>query len=42
MEIGDIYMVRARHISSAGRCYLKWEELSVNHFLNIVTIGNEH
>ena len=26
-----IYMVRARHFSSAARCYIKWEELRVSH-----------
>ena len=23
-------------------CYVMWEELSANHFLNVVTTGNEH
>ena len=25
-----------------ARCYVMWEELSANHFLNVVTTGNEH
>ena len=46
MEIGDIYiyiyMVRVRHISSAGPVLRNVEELSVSQFYNIVTTGNEH
>ena len=46
MEIGDIflyiyvYMVRETQFSSAVLSYIMWEELSVSHFYNIVTIGN--
>ena len=45
MEIGDIYIyiwyVQDTLVAQA-RCYVMWEELSANHFLNVVTTGNEH
>ena len=47
MEIGDIYIyiyiwyVQDTLVARA-RCYVMWEELSANHFLNVVTTGKEN
>ena len=47
MEIGDIYIyiyiwyVQDTLVARA-RCYVMWEELSINQFLKVVTVGNEH
>ena len=43
MEIGDIYIWYVQDtLVARARCYVMWEELSVSHFKNVVTIGNEH
>ena len=46
MEIGDIYiyiyMVRARHFSSAGPVLRNVGGVKCQQFLNVVTIGKEH
>ena len=46
MEIGDMYIYigtcKTLYIVAWAHWYIMWEELSVSHFYNVVTAGNEH